>query len=314
MNLEKRYARARRTPFFYGWVIVGIAGLSIFFTGPGQTYSFTIFIDHILEEMQWSRTLISTLYSAATLVSGSLMFLVGRFVDNAGAKRSALLAASLLGLACIVNSLVFSPAILFIGFFLARFSGQGSLGLAAGTLPPRWFFRKRAFAIMLAGLGATVGSSIFPLLNKIAVLLSVNDVVVLTHYLAEKTCFAALTALTTITCQSVFSHFVISKHKSATIVDDIALNKNKTIQDGRPSSLSRISVIAAHISFLKSLLSFSSFSKLLTRLSILVLFSAPVGHSSTGGMIKPFYIVGLNVAADQYRVAAAAWRPSRSGR
>ena len=32
-----------KTPMFYGWIIVILGGLGIFFSGPGQTYSVSVF-------------------------------------------------------------------------------------------------------------------------------------------------------------------------------------------------------------------------------------------------------------------------------
>ena len=139
--------------------------LSLFFTGPGQTFSFSIFIDSFIQDFGWSRTLVSTMYSLATLISGLLMFLIGRLVDRFGARWVCLGAAALLGVACIHNSFLVSPAMLFFGFFLARFSGQGTLGLSAGTLAPQWFVRRRAFAIMLVGMGNTIAAMVYPLMN-----------------------------------------------------------------------------------------------------------------------------------------------------
>lgn len=61
-------------------------------------------------------------------------------------------------------SFVVSPLMLFSGFFLARFAGKGAMDLSASTLAPQWFIKRRAFSIMLVGLGGTVGGAVFPLL------------------------------------------------------------------------------------------------------------------------------------------------------
>ncbi|WP_208108989.1 MULTISPECIES: hypothetical protein [Halanaerobium] len=71
MNLNlKREKEPIKTEFYYGWVVLVMAALAYFFSGPGQTYSISIFIDHYIENFGWSRSLVSTLYSAGTLVSG----------------------------------------------------------------------------------------------------------------------------------------------------------------------------------------------------------------------------------------------------
>ncbi|KAA3659472.1 MAG: MFS transporter [Chloroflexi bacterium] len=164
-KLTQRYSWARKTPFFYGWVVVSIASLSMFATTPGQSDTFSIFMDSFVNEFGWSRTFISSLFSGATLLSGCLMFFAGRIVDRIGAKWAAILSATILGTACVILSFVVSPLMLFMGFFLARFSGKGSLDLSASTLAPQWFIKRRAFSIMLVGLGGTAGGVIFPLLN-----------------------------------------------------------------------------------------------------------------------------------------------------
>jgi len=162
---QRRYDWIHKLPFFYGWVIVFLGAFSMFFTTPGQSDSFSFFMNSFIEEFGWSRTFVSSLYSAATLLAGCFMFFVGRLVDRVGSKWVAILAAMLLGIACMLTSFVVSPVMLFLGFFLARFAGKGSLDLSASVLVPQWFITRRAFSIMLVGLGGTAGAVLFPLLN-----------------------------------------------------------------------------------------------------------------------------------------------------
>ncbi len=163
-SLQKVWAS--KLPFFYGWVAVGAGALTMFFTTPGQSDTFSIFMNSFIEDLGSSRTAVSSLFSTATLLAGACMFLVGRFIDRFGAKRTALLSAVILGSACFVNSMATSQVVLFLGFFLARFSGKGSLSLSAETVAPQWFDKRRGFAIMLVSLGGTAGGSVFPLINN----------------------------------------------------------------------------------------------------------------------------------------------------
>ncbi len=73
--------------------------------------------------------------------------------------------ATLLGLACLWNSFVTGPLMLFIGFFMLRLLGQGSMTLLPQTLVPQWFIDKRGRAISLMMLGIIVSSTILPPLN-----------------------------------------------------------------------------------------------------------------------------------------------------
>lgn len=152
-------------PFFYGWVIVFIAALGLFFSGPGQTYSISVFIDSYIQEFGWSRSLVSTIYSVATLVAGFLLFIVGRYVDRYGQRRMTVTIALLLGLACLWNSFVMGPIMLFIGFFLLRLLGQGSMTLLPGTLVPQWFIKRRGRALSLMAVGGFVSSAALPPFN-----------------------------------------------------------------------------------------------------------------------------------------------------
>ena len=75
----------RRLPFFYGWVILAVSGLGMFLSGPGQTYAVSLFVDHIIVDLGWSRTTVSGLYTMGSLTAATGMFLVGRLLDRFGA-------------------------------------------------------------------------------------------------------------------------------------------------------------------------------------------------------------------------------------
>lgn len=154
-----------KIPFYYGWIIVFLAGMALFFTGPGQTFSFSMFIDEFINEYGWSRTAVSNMYTIATIISGSTMFFVGKFIDKIGVKKVAIGATIVLGIGCIYNSFIVSLPMLFVGFFIGRFSGQGTLELAGSSIVPHWFVKRRGLTMMLAALGGTVASAVYPLLN-----------------------------------------------------------------------------------------------------------------------------------------------------
>jgi MFS family permease len=151
--------------FYYGWVIVFVGGLGVFFSGPGQTYSISVFIDSYIKEFGWDRSLVSSIYSFATLLAGLLLFLVGRLVDRFGQRRMTLIIGVLFGLACFWNSIVVTPVMLFIGFFLLRILGQGSMTLMPNTLIPQWFTSKRGRAFSFMAIGGFASSALLPPLN-----------------------------------------------------------------------------------------------------------------------------------------------------
>jgi sugar phosphate permease len=152
-------------PFFYGWIIVGVSALTIFFSGPGQTYSVSTFIDSYIGEFGWTRSTVSGMYSMGTLTAGLLMGVVGNFIDRRGHRTMTTAIALIFGLACLGMSLVNSPITLLTGFFSIRLLGQGSMSLSSSTLVPQWFIRKKGRALSLVSLGGAIGSALLPPLN-----------------------------------------------------------------------------------------------------------------------------------------------------
>jgi MFS family permease len=155
-----------KTSFYYGWVVLVVASLGLFFSGPGQTYSVSIFIDHYIDKFGWSRSMISSFYSIATLISGLILTFVGQFIDKLGHRKMTTIISILFGLACIWMSFVFNPLMMLIGFFLLRLLGQGSMSLLPQTLVPHWFKQKRGLALSLLGIGGVISSSLLPPLNN----------------------------------------------------------------------------------------------------------------------------------------------------
>lgn len=154
-----------RTSFFYGWIIVGICALGTFFSGPGQTYSVSMFINHYIHDLHLDRAVVSTIYSVATVCAGLLLYFMGRFIDRFGQRAMAVVIGTLLGLTCLFSSFVTGPIMLFISFLFLRLFGQGSMTLLPKTTVPQWFVLHRGRALSFMALGGFLSSALFPPLN-----------------------------------------------------------------------------------------------------------------------------------------------------
>jgi MFS family permease len=154
-----------RSPVFYGWVMVLVSSLVIFFSGPGQTYSVSVFIDSYINEYGWSRSLVSGMYSVGTFCAGMLMGFIGRLFDRYGHRRMTSMIALLFGLACVWMSIVSSVPTLLVGFFLVRLLGQGSMSLSSVTLPPQWFVKRKGVALSIVSVGGGLSLAVLPPLN-----------------------------------------------------------------------------------------------------------------------------------------------------
>lgn len=154
-----------RHKFFYGWVIIVFAVIAIFFSSPGQTYSIATFIDAYIIEFGYSRTLIASLYSGATLLSGLLLIFMGKAVDKFGPKRMYIVVGMMLFGTSIFSGLIVNQLMIFISFLLLGYLGQGSLPLITGALLPQWFDKRKAYAFSMLSMGSVIGNMFVPAMN-----------------------------------------------------------------------------------------------------------------------------------------------------
>ena len=159
---DNRPLLSTHLPIFYGWLILPVAGLAIFVSGPGQTYTVSIFVDPIIEEMGWSRTLVSSMYTAGSLSAAASMVIVGRLLDRYGARIMLTIVGILFGLAVISMSSIHHPLELYLGFAALRTLGQGSLSLIPTTLISLWFVRRRGKAAAIVSLAGAASQAIIP--------------------------------------------------------------------------------------------------------------------------------------------------------
>lgn len=146
----------------YAWVILGVAMMGMFMSGPGQSYSVAAFIDPMLRDLGLLRSQYSLAYLVATLISGASLPFVGRALDALGARRMLPAIALLLGLACLWMSSVRHLLGLYLGLTMVRCLGQGALTLISTWMVGQWFFTRRGLAMGLLGLGSTFSFMIFP--------------------------------------------------------------------------------------------------------------------------------------------------------
>jgi len=156
----------KKSKLYYGWVIVLVGALMLFFSSPGQTFSVSIFIDHYIEKFGWSRSQISSFYSIATLISGFSMPFVGKLIDSKGHRKSAVIISFFFGIVLVWMSAIRAPWMIFFGFIFIRMFGQGSLSLIPSVLIPQWFIKKRGRALSLISIGGVLGSALVPPLNN----------------------------------------------------------------------------------------------------------------------------------------------------
>ncbi|MCG8361632.1 MAG: MFS transporter [Kiloniellales bacterium] len=148
--------------FFYGWAIVGTASLGIFASGPGQSHTFSVFLEPIGRDLGISSAELATAYGLATLAAALLLPQMGRLIDRFGPRCMLSVITVLLGLACLFFGAAANFLWLAVGFAALRFFGQGSLMLGCANLVSQWFSRSRGLAMSLMALGFCISMAIPP--------------------------------------------------------------------------------------------------------------------------------------------------------
>ena len=166
LNIKKtKNGKKSKLPVFYGWIIVFVCALGCFFSGPGQTFSISMFIDSFIRDLGITRSLISTYYSISTLLAGIVVIIVSRQIDHFGHRKAITMISLLFGGVCLFMSFISGNFMLFIGFFLLRLLGQSSMTIGPSTLVPHWFDTKRGKALGIMSIGERIAAFAFPIMN-----------------------------------------------------------------------------------------------------------------------------------------------------
>lgn len=176
----------RATPFFYGWVMLGVAMLAQYCTSPGQTYGVALFNKHIAttlatetfqknhpgQEVVLTKELVNneivtvtTAYLWGTILAAFPVPWIGALADRWGLRKTISLVIVLFGLACMFMTQVQGFYTLFIAFLAIRTLGQGSLTLLATNTADMWFQRKLGFANGIRNLSAPIAFGTFPVIT-----------------------------------------------------------------------------------------------------------------------------------------------------
>ena len=157
------------TKFFYGWIIVGVANLGIFSSGPGQSHTFSVFLNPISKDLELSNSSIASAYGLATLIAAFLLPYMGKIIDKYGPRTSLIIISIILGISCIFFGAASNFLMLTVGFGFLRFFGQGSLMLGCANMVSQWFDTKRGFAMSLMALGFGISMAIHPPLSQLLI-------------------------------------------------------------------------------------------------------------------------------------------------
>jgi MFS family permease len=149
---------AARLPFFYGWVIIAVAFLTMALSVSART-AFSLMFPPIVDEFGWDRGLAAGAFSFGFLVSAGISPVLGRLVDRRG-PRFVIELGTLVTVAGLAGAtLIAAPWHLYATLGLLVGIGANCMSYSVHSqFLPYWFVRNRALAIGIAFSGVGVGA------------------------------------------------------------------------------------------------------------------------------------------------------------
>jgi len=169
------------SPVFYGWVILVVGTIGVLMSAPGQTSGVSTFTDHLIKVFGITRDQLSTTYLIGTIGSSLVLTYVGKLYDKYGARWMGILTSICMGsilfymsqsdrIALYLGNLLnlqhaqfyVSVAVLSVGFFLLRLSGQGAMTMISRNMIMKWFIVKRGLTGGISSVFVSFGFSVAP--------------------------------------------------------------------------------------------------------------------------------------------------------
>lgn len=155
---------SRRLPFYYGWMVLGSAGSSMFVRNAAGSLTFAVFVPLIAEDTGWSRALIGGAAAVGGLLATGASPPVGWAIDRYGARVVLVMGLVIIGLSTMVMAwLSVHIAIFYAALAVGRIMFSSPLNVGPATVVGRWFVRQRGRATGLLFLSHSGGMVVFPL-------------------------------------------------------------------------------------------------------------------------------------------------------
>ena len=147
-----------RLPFFYGWVVVAVAFVTMAF-GVNARTAFSLFFPPLLDEFGWDRGVTAGAFSFGFVVSAALSPALGRLMDRRGPRVVLEIGVVLVGIGLMLATLVRSPWQLYATLGVLVGGGSVCTSYTGQSLYlPNWFVRRRGLATSIAFSGVGIGS------------------------------------------------------------------------------------------------------------------------------------------------------------
>ncbi|MEK7217006.1 MAG: MFS transporter, partial [Chloroflexota bacterium] len=150
-----------RPPFFYGWLVVGVAMVAGFLAAGSSQVFFGVMSRPISDELGWGRTATAGAVTAGTFLGAALTPVAGRLADRHGPRLlmsvgALVVAAGFFGLANVQELWQF-----YLAYLVTRgVSTLALTGVVPMTAVANWFSRRRGRAAGMITMAFPVANSI----------------------------------------------------------------------------------------------------------------------------------------------------------
>lgn len=161
------FGAAARVPFYYGWVILGVAALAMVGTLPGRTQGLGLITESLLADLKLDRVAFAQMNLWATLLGSLFCLGIGRFIDQLGSRVALSLVSLALGGVVLGMSHSSAAAVLFCWLILSRGLGQSALSVVSLAMVGQWFARRLSMAMGLYSILLSIGFMLaFPIVGS----------------------------------------------------------------------------------------------------------------------------------------------------
>ena len=149
---------ARRLPFFYGWVVVGVVFVTMAICVNART-AFSLLFPPILDEFGWERGVTAGAFSFGFMVSAVLSPLLGRLMDRRGPRFVMEVGVAATAAGLLLATFAGRPWHVYLTLGMLVGAGTTFTGYTGQALfLPNWFVRRRGLAMSIAFAGVGLGS------------------------------------------------------------------------------------------------------------------------------------------------------------
>ena len=158
---------ARTTPFYYGWIILGLSGVVSYSARPLMSVAvLTVFVVPMSEQFGWTRAELAGAVSLGGVFAAVVSPMVGLVLDRYGSGMVVGIFSAIAGVCAVALGAVSQIWMFYVVYVPGRMAFSGPLELGTSVAVSNWFVRRRPFALALNHVTQGSGLAVMPLVAQ----------------------------------------------------------------------------------------------------------------------------------------------------